>query len=126
MTFQPFELLRRLFPVRSWCCHRFEAAFENRHGQGVFVYVRPSDPDHSGTFVLAVRVVAKHDLPAFSSAVARSGYLAPVHLETHVAVRACPWCGKRLQRFYRRGSTRLIDSSIAAPPESEIGRPVAL
>ena len=95
----------------KWCCLGLETAFSERGERTIFVFAEPpSEFTPSPTFWVAMRAVeqeALSQLPALA--------LPPetaFTLSTRKPISFCPWCGKRLARFYRRHFSLLADPKL--------------
>ncbi len=101
---------------RSWCCAGMEGLFGERHGRGLYVFAR--SPDATGQarplFFIAARVVPQSELTAFRKALTVSGYPGPVSTELETGMQFCPWCGVKLERFYKGTYSQLVDASVGA------------
>ena len=96
-----------------WCCLGMETAYGARAERGIFAYVEP--PSRIQTepwFFLAMRATNQQSLE--SAAILELGELGPVTLLTRTIITCCPWCGKKLARFYRSDYDMLVDPSISA------------
>ena len=97
-----------------WCCDKLELAFAARSQRGIYVYAESPQPQIGvcHTFWLGMRSVEDDilihgqllDLP-------REG--DPVTLETWQRIIFCPWCGRNLEKFYRRTFQHLCDDAVS-------------
>jgi hypothetical protein len=78
----------------KWCCAGVENAFLEAGRRGVGFFVAESRSARP-TFVLQFRAMAAGAVPPDPS----DSHLT---LVTDLAISYCPWCGKRLDRFYRK------------------------
>lgn len=93
-----------------WCCEGFKNAFDQRHGRSIYVFAEPPTPQLSvpTTFWIGCRAIAKEHLAGHSLQCE-----VPVTLATWIAIHRCPWCGVKLDRFYRRSYRQICDPSIS-------------
>lgn len=97
-----------------WCCSGLEFAFDERKGQGIFVYATLS-PEGKPMFWIAMRSVEKKDLGKIASIQPDD---IPVTVTTRRPISYCPWCGVKLARFYRKRYEQLLDPSVASELEN--------
>lgn len=111
----------------EWCCQHFRWAFERRARRGQFIFassptagVRPTY-----SFWLAFRSVDREHLSRLPPSP-----LAPadaiISLSSMQAIFYCPWCGRRLARYYGRSAARLVDPDVCRefqPPGWEQAAP---
>jgi len=103
----------------EWCCNGLSHAFAQRADRGIYVFASRLGPSSPVSFWLAMRSVTQADLRRRENLGPSS--TVPVTLATRVPIRFCPWCGKRLDRFYGPNGNQLIDTSLDAEfylPES--------
>lgn len=88
------------------------AAFADRFGRTIYIYAEPpSELSHEPCFWLATRAITKRDL--------ETGVVLPdtggtaVTIATRKPIIYCPWCGRKLSRFYKRSYAMLVDESVA-------------
>jgi hypothetical protein len=98
---------------REWCCPDFRSAFEASARSGLFVFAEgpaPGDPSLY-SFWLAFRCVARQHRGRVPPAPP-----APPGVEVcpsdALAIAFCPWCGRRLVRYYGRSAIRLRDREL--------------
>lgn len=92
---------------RRWCCAPFKFNFENAGCRGATIRVSAS-PEGKPQFYLqhrAVDIEHQESLPKIP---------IPISLVSQTGVTYCPWCGRRLARFYRRTWEQLLEPDI--PP----------
>lgn len=103
----------------KWCCEGLKQAFEDRHNRGIYIYC---EPDHSllkcgPTFWMGMRSVNTEDSGRFSElmkTVAQDNTDSlPITIGTWRRVKFCPWCGKNLERYYKKNFDMLIDETIS-------------
>lgn len=98
---------------REWCCPNFHDAYNSRTQRGQFVFVGPPVPKvwpvHS--FWLAFRSVDCDKLNSLNTSVFALPDI-PMLISCVGAIFYCPWCGRRLARFYGRDAARLVDPSL--------------
>jgi hypothetical protein len=88
------------------------AAFADRLGRTIYVYAEPpSDLSPEPLFWIATRAITKQDLAA-RAALPDTGRTA-VTIATRKRLIYCPWCGRKLSRFYKRRYHALVDESVA-------------
>ena len=104
----------------NWCCEGMQLAFESRRGRGIFVYCEPDNNliKCGPTFWLGMHSIDLDDVERFVEE--RSGMAIepeerplPVSLSTWRRIRFCPWCGKKLERFYRKHFMLLADDELS-------------
>lgn len=98
---------------REWCCSLFRWAFESRRGRGQFIFASPPVPDAwpAHSFWLAFRSEAREHLSRMS----REPLAPPdvkVYLSSIQAIFYCPWCGRRLARYYGKATAQLLDPEL--------------
>jgi hypothetical protein len=96
----------------KWCCPGLETAFAERGDRTIFVFAEPPGEFSSATFWIAMRAVeqeALSQLPALALPPETAFTIA-----TRKPISFCPWCGKRLGRFYRRRYSQLADPKLTA------------
>jgi len=85
---------------RRFCCPTFEDSYNNHKRRGFSIDVFPPEP----LFWLWFRAVDAGREEAFSGLELSTD----VSLVTRTRLLFCPWCGKRLDKFYRRTWTLLV------------------
>lgn len=85
--------------MTKWCCAGFEAASAAAGDRGIAVVV---DEGSGGApeFYLQARAFASGSEPDLNVEV-------PMSLVIETGLRFCPWCGARLQRWYRGRASEL-------------------
>jgi hypothetical protein len=74
-----------------WCCSSFQDSDECRGERGFSVVAAEGD---LGFFLLQGRAVAQGDLEPLD-------HPAPISTVFQAGIAFCPWCGTRLDKFYR-------------------------
>jgi hypothetical protein len=96
-----------------WCCLGLETAFSERGDRTIFVFAEPpGEFNPSPTFWVAMRAVeqeALSQLPTLALPPETAFTIA-----TRKPISFCPWCGKRLDRFYRQRHSQLTDPNLTA------------
>lgn len=89
-----------------------EDRFNQRYGRTIFVFADPpaSEVDDLPTFWLGMRSMEKQH--AESTTIDTSPQDVPVTISTRSPIQFCPWCGKRLMRFYFKKYTNIYDEEI--------------
>ncbi len=87
--------------ISDYCCEVFERFVENRDKKGLSILVDYSKYDKTKEpyFWLQMRAV---DTNQQSSLPKGNSYPCNITLWTETRVLYCPWCGKKLKKFYRR------------------------
>jgi hypothetical protein len=100
-------------PTEKWCCEAVRQHFENRGERGVFIYAEPPHPPVTGqpSYWLAVNAIDQVNIPRIPKPA--DGASLPIMLQTWLPVRFCPWCGRRLVRFYRKHWKQLFDKDVS-------------
>src|SRR5262245_61429940 len=94
--------------AKSWCCSPFEGAFENAGERGLAVVVGARDADEPASFYLQGRAVDQNVTPDFHTPF-------PLALVSEVGITFCPWCGVRLEKYYRRRLEQMRKSHLLVP-----------
>ncbi len=98
----------------KFCCYGFEKAVQNSGKGGISIYSSPPI-EIVPIFYLRCRSVDLGDKDELSSRlnmVIFEGKIIDFCYATELPIRYCPWCGKSLQRFYRRTWHLFQDTSI--------------
>lgn len=94
----------------KWCCSSFKARYEKVGEQGLGVLV-DRGPEGHPRFLLQHRAVdAGQKLPSTGS--------VSVALVTDVGMAYCPWCGRNLEKFYKRKVDQLHRPGLTADGSS--------
>lgn len=94
--------------AEKWCCEGVRQYFTSRGERGVFVFAEPPDArSNQPSFWLAVHAADEGDLAVIRQGTHRADLA--VMLQTWIPVRFCPWCGRKLARFYRNQWRQLYD-----------------
>ena len=98
-----------MFSRRKWCCKNLKDAFEARDRRGICVLAELSESriDVGATFWIGMRSI---DVSDSMPEPADGGDVTPVLIETRHRIFFCPWCGCRLERFYRKIYEQLYDA----------------
>ncbi len=95
----------------KWCCVGLKTMFEQRYERNIFVFAEPpSFDDQFHSFWIAMRCVDYKNLDQMSKV--KLPIDVPVTISTRFPISFCPWCGKKLQKFYKRDYGILIDDKL--------------
>ena len=108
--------------IMKFCCDRFELAYKQRHGRGIFVYVLPPTPSFptQPLFQIGMRALEPTKVLELQEA-AKGQMTGSLSLSGGTAIGYCPWCGAVLAEFYRDAWPQLLDERIT----DELGLPTA-
>jgi hypothetical protein len=103
--------------TERWCCDGLRFAYARREERGMYVFAEPPVPEIQSpvSFWLGTRAVAHRHLarvPDFPSAG------VPFTVATWLHIKHCPWCGSRLDDFYRETYDQLLDERISDEREA--------
>lgn len=88
----------------KWCCTAFRDHHENAGRRGITVFA-VTDSQHEYYFVLQNRAIdIEHKTVGHTE--------VPVAFITQIAIRYCPWCGRRLARAYRKYVPEIIRNDL--------------
>ena len=93
-----------------WCCPNFEDAFLQAGTRGLGILVVQDDEAGPPRFVLQHRAVDLHKKPNYEGSV-------PLTLVCDNTISFCPWCGRKLKRWYRQQWSALLRPEIKAISE---------
>jgi len=103
----------------KWCCEKFKFQYEERYDRTIFVFCTP--PEHvldqkHANFWLGMRSVEHKDLKnILAKEITLSNEIpgdVAQTLRTSFPIWYCPWCGKKLVRFYGKNPVDLYDDVI--------------
>ena len=103
----------------TWCCEGLKHAFEERLSRGIFVYAEPPIPEYNVdvTYWLGMRSIDFHDQDRFmehsSKQEAPPGFPLPQTLQAWLPIKYCPWCGKKLEKYYKKNYELLTDKELS-------------
>jgi hypothetical protein len=83
----------------EWCCPGFEAFYGNAGHQGAGILVR-RDSSGGSEFTLQYRAVEEGEEASIGSD-------KPVASVVDVGMQFCPWCGRRLDKWYAKSVVAL-------------------
>ena len=95
----------------KWCCEGLKHSVDNRYERTIFVF-----SEHTGVvnekplFWLGMRSVKNNDLSIFNEQSLNCN--VPITLRTRVPIFYCPWCGKKLLKYYKNNYNNLIDNEL--------------
>ena len=89
--------------MTRWCCLGFKGHFESEDNRGSCVVIE-RDSDGRCYFRFRYRGIAKKDEARLDSSI-------PVSIVHELRLVFCPWCGRRLHRWYRKELDQLISAS---------------
>jgi hypothetical protein len=92
-----------------WCCKGFEEAFRRAGLRGHAVF-SDADVETDPKFVLQFRAIDSGAEPPESDEV-------PVSLVSEAVIEFCPWCGRRLKKWYRGDAGDLSRPDLRIPLE---------
>ena len=97
----------------NWCCPAFEGWHQESGKRGLGVFVDDSGyGDVKPIFVLQFRAVdAGINLPAIGI----SDSQTLVSTVVDVAIQYCPWCGRRLSKWYKKDWPRMAKPELRTP-----------
>lgn len=78
----------------KWCCSAFKDHHENAGRRGITIFAT-LDSEQRYFFLLQSRAIDVEDKTVGHT-------MVPVAFATQIAVKYCPWCGRRLARAYRK------------------------
>jgi hypothetical protein len=87
----------------NWCCQWFAQHFDQQGRRGPAVAMQPRQ-NGGIDCVLQYRAVAIGDLGAPETSAA-----VPLIYESHISY--CPWCGRQLDRHYKRQLKKILGSA---------------
>ncbi|RLC19390.1 MAG: hypothetical protein DRI57_07185 [Deltaproteobacteria bacterium] len=96
----------------KWCCQGLKHIFEQRYDRTIFAFAEaPENVSENVSFWLGMRCVEHKELDNLR----RAGFPdnMPVTINTRVPISFCPWCGKKLAKFYRKNYCQLTDPEIS-------------
>jgi hypothetical protein len=92
--------------LNQWCCGIFKGWFEDAGHRGVGIVVH-RNPDGEPAFIIQLRSVEPGtSLP--------EGFSGPVALVSEVHIQHCPWCGRNLEKSYRKQVDAMIRPGLRA------------
>jgi hypothetical protein len=99
--------------MEKWCCPALQEYFSRRDSRGFVIFAEPPNPPVTTepTFWFAVQAVDRDDLPRLPKP--PDGCSLRIMLQTWGRVFFCPWCGRKLERYYRNRWQQLYDEKIS-------------
>ena len=97
----------------TWCCEAFKRAFEERLSRGIFVYAEPTVPKYNieVTYWIGMRSIDFHEKDRFIAHISKQeippGPPLAQTLLTWLRIIFCPWCGKKLEKYYKKTTSYL-------------------
>jgi hypothetical protein len=88
----------------KWCCAAFEGHFQGAGLRGFAVFVA-TEPGADPMFILQHRAIEPGQSPPLD-------YGAPLSIVSDVGIQFCPWCGVRLEEWYRDWINELARSDL--------------
>jgi hypothetical protein len=92
----------------KWCCEVFESHYKRAGTRGFALLVERS-PTGKPRFVLQHRALDK----GFEETVTSEA--ASISVVSDVVIQHCPWCGRRLDKWYGRSADALFRSGLRVP-----------
>ncbi len=89
-------------------------SFEERGRRGIYVFAEPPRPEIKigVTFYMAFRAVDEKCIEQIRQTDFPED--CPITISTRTGMRYCPWCGVKLEKFYKRNYHQLIDERLSA------------
>lgn len=100
--------------MTKYCCARFGEAIENAGKNGLSV-IAQADINNKPFFIMIFRSLDNDDQKEYAEIVGKTGYKKKVCLATELSIQYCPWCGKNLQRFYRKDWVNMVGERLELP-----------
>ncbi len=94
----------------NMCCEGFKEMYKKRFDRGIFVFADKEDTTGEVSFWLGMRCVEHNELKNLTE-ICFSDKL-PITVSTRVPIHFCPWCGKKLIKYYRRNYDFFSDIEI--------------
>lgn len=97
----------------GWCCDQLKQHFDQRYDRGLFVFAEPPDPTglFPASFWLGMRAIRMADRTRLSEL--RGPADLPFTVQTWFPLWFCPWCGVRLEEYYRQQLSLLLDPIVS-------------
>ncbi len=95
----------------KWCCVSFKANYEAAGDRG-FALLVERDADGDPRFLIQHRAMKLGEEQ-------KTGTTVPVSLVSQTGLRYCPWCGRRLARWYKRQVDALTRPGLGIELEQE-------
>jgi len=98
--------------MKKFCCESFEQAFENQNKKGLSIAVSQGH-DNKPVFLLVFRAVEQSGGGLLKQT---DGFGQPsACLVSEHVLSFCPWCGKKLRRYYWLKWEGMLSRSIMDP-----------
>ncbi|MBI1375298.1 MAG: hypothetical protein GC159_21480 [Phycisphaera sp.] len=98
----------------KWCCEGIRYRFECRTERGFFVFAEPPNriSGERPSFWIGVNAIDEAQSQYLPDKI--GGESIVYLIKTWLPIRYCPWCGKKLERFYRNRWRQLFDEAVSA------------
>ncbi len=92
----------------KYCCNGFEEVHKNYDKRGVSIFAK----DHFGqpTFIMLFRSININDEKELSEAI--NEFQKTYYIATERVIVYCPWCGRKLSRFYKKTWNNILGKSL--------------